>query len=423
MKRTNRFIGALVAFALAFSSLLACNVVAYADSEEPSYKNIVLDAKELYVMDEKDTTAKSGTALLNTYVMRQIVDGSGNYNGTGSSALFRTNAYQDGTYGYYINNDILRLTPDAGYQITQIRVSFSNKTTDTFTSKYTFKVDNWKDKYNGFDAASVTKTATREEECKNGWKQAEYDYVINNIPAYTAAVVLEGSYFTRIEFTEQKLASYDVVPKQGVTDATITLNGMNNYGYYYPQKKDGTSYVLVDTDASGVKGIKPQMLYFAATGNVSEYLKVYVGDNTDSLIETTIYSGPSTDKINNNGANLYYVPVNSKRYVKFVFTAQEWQKLVGKIGWGYPAPVLGQANNDNGSVTLNLNSGLKSDLNGTALINVTSSNNTFESASVAQIDTMSGNDYTVTPAEGKSNSVLIWDLNDLTPLCGKIEVK
>ena len=123
MKRTNRFIGALVAFALAFSSLLACNVVAYADAEEPSYKNIVLDAKELYAMDEADATNKPGTALLRTYVKKQIYQ-NGSYNGTGDSLLFRTNAYQDGTYGYYINNDKLRLTPDAGYQITQIRVSF-----------------------------------------------------------------------------------------------------------------------------------------------------------------------------------------------------------------------------------------------------------------------------------------------------------
>ena len=57
------------------------------------------------------------------------------------------------------------------------------------------------------------------------------------------------------------------------------------------------------------------------------------------------------------------------------------------------------------------------------LINVTMSNDTFESAEIVKVKDLTGTDYTVVPVSGKTNSILVWDLSDLTPICYKMEIE
>lgn len=427
MKKTNRILSAILSLTLVLSVFSVFSVSVYAAGEEPEYKNVVLDAKELYQMDEADTTNKPGTAMFQKYVTRQIVDGSGYYNGTGAASLDRTTQYMDGTYGYYIATRPLRLTPDAGYQITQVRVSVLYNDTITFEPKCSVFVQNYHDKY--YDLTSVEQTATRNWSI-NGYKDInEADYVINDIPYGTMAIFLPfcGTYYTRIEFTEQKIPSYDVTVTSGVTDKSVEAVNMNNYGYYYPKSADGTSYVLIDTQAENV-GITPEWFYFASTKAPSNYLNIYTGndkENLTALDSTKVFTGPSyTPKVNNKTASLYYIDIKSVRYIKLAFNKQDWNYIFGNFGWVYPAAVVGQQNNNDGSTTLNLNSKIKSwNLVDPVLINVTMSNDTFESAEIVKVKDLTGTDYTVVPVSGKTNSILVWDLSDLTPICYKMEIE
>lgn len=427
MKKTNCIISAILSLTLVLSVFAVFNVSVYADGVEPKYKNVVLDAKELYLMDEADMTNKPGTAMFQKYVARQITDTNGYYNGTGNASLARTTKYVDGTYGYYIATRPLRLTSDAGYQITQVRVSVLYNDTITFEPKYSVKVENWHDKY--YDLTSVEQTATRNGSI-NGYKDInEADYVINDIPYGTMAIFLpsSASYYTRIEFTEQKIPSYDVTVTQGVTDKSVETSNMHNYGYYHPANADGSSYVIIDTQV-GNRGIKPEWFYFASTKAPSNYLKIYTGNDKENLTEldsTKVFTGPSyAPKVNNKNASLYYIDIKSVRYIKLAFTKKDYNHIFGNFGWVYPAAVVGQLNNADGSTTLNLNSKIKSwNLVDPVLINVTMSNDTFENADIVKVKDLTGTDYTVVPVSGKTNSILVWDLSNLTPICYKMEIE